>query len=127
MNCSSYLTLMTWNARGLRRKKTEFKEFLASNKIHVALVTETHLQNNHRFNIPGYTIHRTDRDRQGGGTAVIVKHDIQHDLVPQPQLGTLESTNILINLDNTQLLIAAAYAPPGDIKHRRTKGVNAAE
>ncbi|KAL1129571.1 hypothetical protein AAG570_012516 [Ranatra chinensis] len=49
----------TWEA--------ELRNFLETNNIAVALISETHLKPQQKFHIPNYVTYRTDRDAKAGG------------------------------------------------------------
>lgn len=62
MDHNADLKLLNWNANGLQRQFYEFKHFLHDQKIDIACLTETHLNNSNKMNIPGYIIYRKDRN-----------------------------------------------------------------
>jgi len=94
------LSILLWNANGITHNKNELQYLLYNNKINIALITETHLTPNKHFNIPGYTIHRTDHPdgTAHAGTAILISHMLLHYALPTYQKTYLQATNIQIIL-----------------------------
>lgn len=51
-NPNSHLTIILWNANGLKQNKNEFQYLLQDKNIDIALVTETHLSPSVKLNFP---------------------------------------------------------------------------
>lgn len=66
--------LMIWNAHSLRPKKFEFYDYMISNNVKVAAVTETFLNENDSIPHPDFYSYRLGRDSEnrGGGVAIIL-------------------------------------------------------
>jgi hypothetical protein len=83
-----YLThsdILFWNARGIKSKKFELINYLEANNIPIALISETHLQSSITFRCSYYITYRSDRiAQQGGGTAILIGRDINHNEFPLP-------------------------------------------
>jgi hypothetical protein len=86
---------MAWNANSLVSKQGELEEFMKRKKIHACLVSETHLKPNKRYKQYKHVVYRNDRLTQGGGTAIIIRHDIQHHVIDLPQLNSIEATGVI--------------------------------
>lgn len=58
------LRIIQWNAQGITNLSTikQFRDFLYSKKIDIALISETFLKINHKFYIDGYKVYRNDRE-----------------------------------------------------------------
>lgn len=114
MDHNADLKLLNWNANGLQRQFYEFKHFLHDQKIDIACLTETHLNNSNKMNIPGYIIYRKDRNaiHTGGGVAIIIKRKIKHNPVIIPQNNNLEMVAISISLSVGNITLITAYKPP---------------
>ncbi|GFX28886.1 RNA-directed DNA polymerase from mobile element jockey [Trichonephila clavipes] len=69
----SNLTVISWNANGIRSRIEEFRSFIADWNPDIVNLQETHLQPCHNFIFPDYSIYRTNRTFRGGGTAVMIK------------------------------------------------------
>lgn len=110
------LKLMNWNANGVATRRHELHLFAVDNDLDVLLLSETRLQPNHVFNIPGYQTYRTDRPARGrrnpgGGTAILVHRRVVHRLI-QVNTNVLESTGIAVHAGGAELCLFAAYSPP---------------
>lgn len=110
--------ILNWNANGIRRRKPEFRLFLQTHKFPLVALTETHLSPQDSLNIPGYKIYRKDRNRQGGGVALLVANHIQHHLTQLPELFNLEAVAITFRLNNRGTTLIAAYSPPQSLHTR---------
>ncbi|GJQ88591.1 hypothetical protein Trydic_g19313, partial [Trypoxylus dichotomus] len=89
--------------------------FLAENDIDVALLSETLLKPSHKFSIPNYAIYRTDRTTgPGGGTAVLVKHNVKHHQVATRTIE-METTAVQIHTARGVVEIHSCYGPPGSV------------
>lgn len=112
---SNKLTILNWNANGIKRQKNLFTQFLHHHNIDVTCVSETHLVPNESFKIPNYRIYRKDRicDHPAGGVAVIIKNTIKHEHLIIPNMVSLEIIGIKIFLSNdSQMKIYATYLQP---------------
>ena len=109
----SFLRLVAWNANSIVSKIQELREFLIRFRVDVALIGETHLKTNHRANIANYKCYRNDRlTGRGGGTAVYIKSNIDHHVLPTPPDLTLEITPVCINTIHGELVVVACYNSP---------------
>ncbi|GFW58917.1 nucleic-acid-binding protein from transposon X-element [Trichonephila clavipes] len=109
---SSNLTLVSWNANGIRTRVEEFREFISEWNPDVINLQETHLQPCHHLAFPNYNIYRTDRTCRGGGTAILIKRSIpHHEIVINNQ--SFETTAIKIERTNLQpITVISAYRSP---------------
>ncbi|GFT89756.1 putative RNA-directed DNA polymerase from transposon X-element [Trichonephila clavipes] len=64
----SNLTVISWNANGIRSRIEEFRSFIADWNPDIVNLQETHLQPPHSFLFSDYSIYKTDRTFRGGGT-----------------------------------------------------------
>ena len=107
------LTILNYNANGLKRQSFELQCLLHSKDIDIACITETHLKPSVKMKIRNYVVYRNDREqRYGGGTAIIIKTTIPHRLAPTPTFNVLEATTVYVYFNNVETLIASAYYPP---------------
>ena len=107
------LTLMYWNANGVRRDYNILTEFLEEQCVDILLINETHLTANKRLTIRNYCIYRNDGPRAPhGGTAIAIKSTLHHRHVPTPNFTNLEATFIEIPTNNTHLQFGAIYCSP---------------
>ena len=111
------LHIIFWNANGVRGKTMEIRELLERTQPHALLINETHLKPRMRFGVPGYIVARKDRpDEIGpkGGTAILVRADIHHSRLPDPQTEEIEATSVEIFTDNHPVTLTSVYKRPGN-------------
>lgn len=112
----SKLNILFWNANGIRNKIEEFYHFISENNTHIACINETFLKDcQNLYTHPDYKIYRYDRaDRPKGGVAIIIKKDLNHELLPAYPTNILECIGVKVCVnDNIQLHIISAYLPGG--------------
>lgn len=107
-----------------RNKRTQFVEFIKKENPETILLTETKLKPKYKINFPGYD--RNDRlTDNGGGTAILIKSIIKHEVVnTPPHLYNIETSllKIQINNHNQYLYVGACYiAPNRELKHEEIK------
>lgn len=110
----NHLTILQWNANGLKSRSAELKQFISQSKIKpdVICIQETHLKTNHKFQIVGYDCIRRDRlDRPMGGVAIFIKQEIRHSQLPNA--NNTEHISVKIKSNGTDLVIVNIYNPPG--------------
>lgn len=111
----SSLNILTWNANCISTKKIELTHFLTTHRIDVALIQETHLKPSNKLYIPNYKCYRRDRNTRGGGTAILIKQNIQHNVLPDPNTIQLEANGIEITTKHGKINIYSVYHPPQNI------------
>ncbi|GFW91862.1 hypothetical protein TNCV_4080221 [Trichonephila clavipes] len=55
------LSLCSWNANGLLKRRIELRIFIKKHSPDIILIQETHLRPSHSFNIANYHCYRNDR------------------------------------------------------------------
>lgn len=109
------LSVVFWNANGIRRQREELLPFLRQHHVDVLLVSETHLSPARAFTLPGFAISRTDRaDRRGGGVLVAVRRGLPHYFLPSPATTLLELAGVVLVTSTGPLGLLAAYRPPDE-------------
>jgi hypothetical protein len=106
------LRLAYWNADGICGKKMELDQFLSEHGVDNCLLNETHLESGRALRFANFVCHRTDRQARGGGTAILVRRDIDQYAVPVSGLRHLEATAIHLLLANRPVKIMAACLTP---------------
>lgn len=111
--------ILHWNANGLLQNSNELKLFLESNKIDLALISETHLTNKSIVRIPNYKIYRTDQpdNRSHGGTAVLVHSGVKHHESDKHQFVNMQATSVVVEDSSGHFTISSIYCSP---KHKIT-------
>lgn len=97
-----HLSIITWNARGVKNKKDELFAFLNRENVDICLLTESWLNSSLSIKNNNYFCYRCDRSsRRGGGVAIIIKKSIRHTLLPLPNTNLIESIGINITNNGT--------------------------
>lgn len=112
MISSKQLKIMQWNANSIFPKLQEFILVLKEYDIDIACLSETKLNNSVYLKIPGYKIYRVDRNRHGGGVAIVIKCTIQHNLLDLQNTSCFESIGISLQSCVGVLHILSVYKPP---------------
>lgn len=115
---TSELNIVTWNARGIKKKSNELFQFLLSYNIHVrvCLVSETWLNSNISLNHKEFYIYRNDRLlRRGGGVALIIRKHITHIQLPIVNTFLVENVGVKIKTDSGDINIYSCYFPGGRV------------
>lgn len=111
---NAFLRIITWNANGLNQRARELEVFMLTNNIDIALISETHFSNKNHIKIRGYcaywTTHPSERAR--GGTAILIKQNIQHYLQEEVRQPYIQATIISVQNNGAELNIGAIYCPP---------------
>jgi len=108
----SALSILHWNARGLKYKEDELQEYLVKNDIDVCLIQETKLKTERDRTpvIDGYKFLRSDRiGANGGGLATLVKKNISYEEVLRAQKGGTEILVVRRRQKKTMLNIRNVY------------------
>ncbi|GFU99729.1 RNA-directed DNA polymerase from mobile element jockey [Trichonephila clavipes] len=107
----SNLTVICWNANGIRSRIEEFRSFIADWNPDIVNLQDTHLQPCHNFIFSDYNIYRNDRTFRGGGTAIMIKRSIPHHQIVLNN-NSFETTAIkLTRQDDQPITIVSAYRP----------------
>uniref|UniRef100_A0A914MN57 Reverse transcriptase domain-containing protein n=1 Tax=Meloidogyne incognita TaxID=6306 RepID=A0A914MN57_MELIC len=106
-----------FNARSLKNKLSEFSFLLQTKKFDILLITETWLSNlvPNSLICPSsdYNVFRTDRNKNGGGVAILTKSFFQVnklEIKKTPQIN-IAGIDILLN-NNNKIRILNVYLPP---------------
>ena len=106
------LRILNWNACSIARKTLELSDFLRSNKVEVAAITETHMQPGDKVWIPDYipvTLERTHA--QKGGVAVLIHHLTPYRVLPSFRTDFVEAVGVEIETSIGPVAFVAAYCP----------------
>ena len=108
------LLILLFNANGLKNHVTEIQSVLQNKRIDIALITETHLTQHSNVYIPGYKLLKANHpdNTAHGGVAILIKSTITFQILPNYCQSFLQSCEILININNIPITIAALYSPP---------------
>ena len=90
------------NIRGLKSKVESLKEILLDENPEIVGLTETMLDEADVIDIEGYTVHRNDRNGNGGGVLLAVKIDIK-GLIVQECKDSEEGESLWMSMGNTKM------------------------
>ena len=104
------------NARSLLPKIEELKLIAKKSRAAVIGITESWLDSSVEdieIEIPGYNIHRRDRDRHGGGVCLYIKSNLPFNPRRDQEVEGLEAAWVEILLPKTRpIAIGVCYRPP---------------
>uniref|UniRef100_A0A182FPZ5 Endo/exonuclease/phosphatase domain-containing protein n=1 Tax=Anopheles albimanus TaxID=7167 RepID=A0A182FPZ5_ANOAL len=104
-----------WNANGISHHKYELIDFLSSEKVDICAISETFLKPEMKFTIPGYRVYRLDRTSGAkGGVAIIVKRNINIQLLNCISLKTIEAIGVTAQTSTGPLTFISVYHPGGN-------------
>lgn len=109
------LTILNWNANGIKAQRSLLISFLARYNVDVACITETHLSDGEVFKISGYHTLRFDRSARtaSGGVAIFIKRQILYTELENPPTDSLEAVSVNVNINKTtSLKITSTYKQP---------------
>ena len=108
------LKLSTWNARGVMNKYHELLLFMNTYDLDIVLLTETKLASHKKLVIPNYKVYRADHPSNSsqGGSAVIVKANLQHDELLPIIEENMQVARIVITIRNHRYQIGSFYSAP---------------
>lgn len=112
------LSIITWNANGLRGRINEFRIFMTEHSPDVACIQETKLSPSHDLRIPNYSVYRVDKKGRtnvpaSGGTAVLVKQGLTHELIQTPETVSQTTAVRLAMGRGESVTIVSVYVPCG--------------
>lgn len=118
------LKIIQWNARSIRSKVSFLRRYSSTGDIF--LISETHLEGNQNFILPGFdSIHWNRVGKGGGGVAILIRSSLKYEKYPKKLYdcdSKLEICSINVFTNNQKkITIASCYRPPDD-EHKIEKG-----
>ena len=103
-----------WNANGLISHNLEVKHFMQNHNIDIMLISETHFTDKSYIKINGYEIYSTNHPAgtARGGSAIILKNSLKHELLNQYKTDFIQATTISVSNNQGPISISAIYCPP---------------
>lgn len=110
----SPLKIMQWNANGLARHKDELLATLNEKNIDICLVCETHFNNQSYISLKNYDIYHSNHpsNNSRGGSAVIVKSNIEHWLENNISCEEFQATTVTVIVSSSPMSVTSVYSPP---------------
>ena len=116
--CSStQLSIFYFNARSLFPKLDELKLLCVTHSPDIVCITETWLSSDildSELNLHNYLLFRLDRNRHGGGIAMLVKSSLSPSFISLPS-SNLEFLIISVKFRKRSLFIGTFYRPPSSL------------
>ena len=111
-----FLTVIQWNARGLRQKRNWF-HFYPFITADVFIFQETFLNSTDSFSLPRMCIYRKDRTFRGGGLLTAVSCSFPSSLLLLSGLDSpdVDELSVRIYIGTHWLTIVNVYAPYGKV------------
>lgn len=112
------LKIIAWNVNSIRSKakQEEVRYLLSEQKPHLLLLSETKLNDGNFVHFPQYKIYRNDRlSDGGGGTAILIREPIKHEVVNTPLLKASEATCVKLSLSNSKSIIVNSFYCPKNL------------
>ena len=111
--------ILLWNARGIAKKLTDFKNYVYKIKPLLICITETHLKSYHQPSIQDYIV-ATRRDREDGYGGLLILHHKTIAVRPH-QLSTfvgghMEATSLQYNYQTKWSTLILLYNPCKNIE-----------
>ena len=100
---------MILNARSIANKFSKLSAIVKNHDPALVGITESWLQPEMKFNLPGYLTFRCDRDSKGGGVLLCIKSGLKPTFIKECKIGTSEIVIVSI-LDNFGIILI--YRPP---------------
>lgn len=111
------LSIVYFNARSLVPKFDELCSLVEAMQPDIVCITESWLCTDildTEVRISGYSVHRLDRNRHGGGIIMYTRDDLVVTVIPNFSLS-LEFLPVSIRLHNFKLCICIFYRPPSSL------------
>lgn len=115
---SEDIKIITWNANSIRSKakQKEVEYLLSEQRPHLMLLSETKLNDNDFVQFPHYETYRNDRLSDGvGGTAILIRENVKHEVVNTPLLKSSEATCVRLALSSSKYLIVNSFYCPKNL------------
>lgn len=113
MDSLNNLNIIYFNSFSIRNKQSEFSLLLKEHNVHIALLSETFLKSNIKFQISNYNILRKDIDEQhGGGIAILVHKSLKAHQINIPKTTSIpEVLGIKVSSTTSSVVILSVYIP----------------
>ena len=112
---SKGLRIVHLNCRSIPKYLDELRILITSSDAHVVSFNETRLCpsiSDSEVTIPGYSLIRSDRDRDGGGVLLAIKNNVTFYKLGDGSKFGIEATTAKLSLGSKNLTISTIYRPP---------------
>lgn len=112
-----------WNCNSTKSKEQIFNKFLSENNFDIFCLNETKLSNDSKISIDNYNIVEKNRNKRGGGVAILIKNSIKFEIIDVLDKYELELICVKIKTKNHAINIISIYNPPISTKNRDKKSI----
>ncbi len=105
------LIISHWNCNSIKSHKPEIYS-LINKKHNFICLNETKLSNSDNISFENYEIIRKDRNRRGGGVAILARTDMKFEKIDTLDSFGLELLAIKVKLKNESFNLISLYIPP---------------
>lgn len=106
-----FLNIMQWNAQSLNSNKQIFTNFLYTNNIHIAIISETWLKPHQQFKIKYYNVERNDCGNNHNGVAILIHNSINYTNINTYFDNSLQNICTRITINKKAISILSFYSP----------------
>ena len=101
-----------WNCFSIDNKKQILNKFLIDNNFDIFCLNETKLDGDSRISFDNYNIELKNRNKNGGGVAIIIKKGIEYKRIEKLEKFSLEVVVIEVKTNKKNINIISIYNPP---------------
>ena len=130
---STHIQMSLLNAQSIHGKDGAIVEYLLSNNISMAIITESWLWNNEedasRLSTSEFctglfsAVPSNRQDRKGGGILLVHKKSYKVNVVDEVFTGSFQTTKFKIQIDNCNVTLISIYPPPYSMANPVTDGM----
>lgn len=101
-----------WNCNSIDKKVLILNKFIKENDFDIFCLNETKLNGGKKLEINGYKVIRKDRNRRGGGVAILIKEHFKYKELKEFENFNLELICVQVQLVKTTVHLICLYNPP---------------
>lgn len=110
-----FLNIIQWNAQSLNSNKQIFTNFLYTNNIHIAIISETWFKPHQNFKIKYYNIERNDCGNNHNGVAILIHNSLSYSNITTYFDNSLQNICIRVTINKKEISILSFYCPTNSI------------
>ncbi len=114
MNNAKSLKIMHWNCNSIKNKFKFLEQYLFDNDIDIISLNELKCEQelwNHICNMPRYNKVDKCRNNSGGGVSLLIKNNLEFEVIQVDTTNSQEVVGIKINSANEEIHIISWYIP----------------
>ena len=105
------VSIINWNARHIKNKKTELKKFISDLKLpEILCIQETRLKKNDTFKIHKYEEFRQpESENKSPGLSILVREDINANLIEEKESICINYQTLEISINKVKFQLSNVY------------------